>query len=232
MTLEPEFLELEDVLEFHEELLALHGGETGVRDLGLLESALAQPRAMFGGEYLHGDLFLMAAAFHLARKHPDANPVDQAFALLTYDGRDLGEMFVWPDAVEDWSLNLESDLGIRGTVVVYDWRKGTAAIATGTAAFEPFQDLYDFGYLVIAPVQSNGLALIGESARYVTLADRRFTAIAMDPDGFSVTLAGAPGEAVEVVAFDTMDGELLHAETVLGQDGTGSVRIGCEDAAR
>ena len=88
MTLEPEFLELEDVLEFHEELLALHGGETGVRDLGLLESALAQPRAMFGGEYLHGDLFLMAAAyaFHIAENQPfvDGNKRTALVTALTF----------------------------------------------------------------------------------------------------------------------------------------------------
>ncbi|MBM4355168.1 MAG: hypothetical protein FJ109_15530 [Deltaproteobacteria bacterium] len=37
-----------------------------------MESALAQPRAMFGGEYPHGDLFLMAAAyaFQIAENQP------------------------------------------------------------------------------------------------------------------------------------------------------------------
>lgn len=172
------------------------------------------------------------AGFHLAREHPDMSPVDQAFALLTYDGRDLGEMFVWPDAVEDWTLDLASDLGIQGSVVAYDWRSGAAKMATGTAAFKPFEDLYDFGYLLLAPIQSNGLAFIGEPAKYVTLADRRFAAIEMDPDGFSVSLTGAPGEAVAVLAFDTTDGSLLHADTVVGANGTGSVRVGRGDAAR
>ncbi|MBM4371020.1 MAG: hypothetical protein FJ098_05160 [Deltaproteobacteria bacterium] len=172
------------------------------------------------------------AGFHLAREHPDMSPVDRAFALLTYDGRDLGEMFVWPDTVEDWTLDLVSDLGIKESVVVYDWRKGTAVTAAGTAVFEPFEDLYDFGYLVLAPVQPNGLALIGEPARYVTLADRRFATLEMDPDGFSVSLTGAPGEAVQLVAFDTTDGALLHAGTVLGSDGTGSVRVGRGVASR
>ena len=36
------------------------GGMEGVRDLGLLESALAQPHATFGGGFLHDDLFAMA----------------------------------------------------------------------------------------------------------------------------------------------------------------------------
>jgi death-on-curing protein len=40
--------------------------------MALLESALAQPQAMFGGQYLHADLFEMAAAylFHLVKNHP------------------------------------------------------------------------------------------------------------------------------------------------------------------
>jgi death-on-curing protein len=69
---EPEFLELEDVLELHEEGLRRQGGSSGVRDQGLLESALAQPRGNFGGQWAHGDLFLMAAAyaFHIAQNQP------------------------------------------------------------------------------------------------------------------------------------------------------------------
>ena len=46
-------------------------GADGIRDFNLLESALAQPMARFGGQFLHGDLFFMAAAylFHLVRNH-------------------------------------------------------------------------------------------------------------------------------------------------------------------
>lgn len=55
MSPEPEFLEVEDVLEFHAVMLARHGGEDGIRDMGLLESAMAQPKAMFEGEFLHPD---------------------------------------------------------------------------------------------------------------------------------------------------------------------------------
>jgi death-on-curing protein len=52
--------------------MARYGGEEGVRDQGLLESALAQPQATFGGEYVHDGLFAMAAAylFHIVSNHP------------------------------------------------------------------------------------------------------------------------------------------------------------------
>jgi death-on-curing protein len=66
-----EFLTIEEVLAIHADQIARYGGSLGTRDLGLLESALATPAAMFGGQYLHGDIFEMAAAygFHLVKNH-------------------------------------------------------------------------------------------------------------------------------------------------------------------
>ena len=69
---EPVFLDVEDVLLIHEEQLAKYGGAPGLRDAGLLESAVAMPRASAGGEFAHSDLFAMAAAyaFHVAQNQP------------------------------------------------------------------------------------------------------------------------------------------------------------------
>lgn len=68
----PLFLRIEDVLELHRELIDRNGGSHGVRDQGLLESAVQQPEASFDGSYLHPDLAAMAAAylFHLVENHP------------------------------------------------------------------------------------------------------------------------------------------------------------------
>src|ERR1700712_953644 len=48
--MEPVFLTTDEIVELHELQLELHGGSAGIRDAGLLESALAQPRATFGGQ--------------------------------------------------------------------------------------------------------------------------------------------------------------------------------------
>ena len=66
-----EFLSVPTVVRIHEESLARFGGSEGVRDQGLLESAVAQAIASFGGVYLHEDLFAMAAAylFHIVKNH-------------------------------------------------------------------------------------------------------------------------------------------------------------------
>jgi death-on-curing protein len=63
---EPIFLTLDQVFRVHARSLAEHGGSEGVRDLGLIESALASAKNTF--YYSNGDLFDMAAsyAFHLA----------------------------------------------------------------------------------------------------------------------------------------------------------------------
>jgi death on curing protein len=69
---EPRFLTLEEVVSLHREQIEHYGGSPGVRDWGLLKSAVAMPAATFGGQYLHSDLFEMAAAylFHLVQNHP------------------------------------------------------------------------------------------------------------------------------------------------------------------
>jgi len=70
--LAPFFLGLEEVLEIHRDQIARYGGTEGIRDLGLLESALAMPQAGAGNQYFHDDLFEMTAAylFHIVRNHP------------------------------------------------------------------------------------------------------------------------------------------------------------------
>ena len=47
------WLTVTKVLEIHEHSLEEYGGDPGVRDQGLLESAVAQPRAGFGGKDLY-----------------------------------------------------------------------------------------------------------------------------------------------------------------------------------
>jgi death on curing protein len=81
----PNFLTLAEVLLLHEDQVERFGGSAGVRDLGLLESALAQPSASFGGEFLHPTIAAQAAAylFHIAKNHPfvDGNK-RTAFAVM------------------------------------------------------------------------------------------------------------------------------------------------------
>jgi len=60
------------VLEIHAEVITRFGGSEGIRDLALLESAVAAPQASFGGKSPYKDLVEVAAAylFYLCRNHP------------------------------------------------------------------------------------------------------------------------------------------------------------------
>jgi len=49
----PKFIEKVDVLNIHHKQINLYGGLLGIRDEGLLDSAIYQPQASFGGEFLH-----------------------------------------------------------------------------------------------------------------------------------------------------------------------------------
>ena len=91
---EPLFLTLAEVFEIHTDQIKRYGGNEGLRDLGLLESALAQPEATFAGQWLHHDLYEMAAAYayHLCQNHPfvDGNKrVALACALVFLEINDI-----------------------------------------------------------------------------------------------------------------------------------------------
>jgi death on curing protein len=72
VTLEPDFLSLQDVLRIHADQVERYGGSQGVRDWSLLHSAIAAPQSGSMEGYFHADLFEMAAAytFHLIKNHP------------------------------------------------------------------------------------------------------------------------------------------------------------------
>lgn len=82
------FLDLIQVLEIHKDQIDRYGGGVGVRDVGLLNSAVAQPQAGFGDEYFHKDVFEMAAAylFHIAENQAfvDGNKRTGAAAALVF----------------------------------------------------------------------------------------------------------------------------------------------------
>jgi len=85
---EIEFLGLDDVLEIHRDQVERYSGSAGIRDIGLLQSAVAMPAAGFGDQYLHKDLFEMAAAylFHITQNHPfiDGNKRTGAVAAIVF----------------------------------------------------------------------------------------------------------------------------------------------------
>jgi death-on-curing protein len=84
----PIFLSLPEVIEIHQDQIVRYGGEPGIRDIELLKSAIGMPAATYGGDFLHTDIYEMAAAylFHLVRNHPfiDGNKRTGGVASLVF----------------------------------------------------------------------------------------------------------------------------------------------------
>ena len=117
------YLTLGEVLELHRRVVAQTGGASALRDLGALESAVAQPRMTFGGEDLYPDLPAKAAAlgFSLIRNHPfvDGNKRIGHAALETFlvlNGFELDAPV--PEAEQ---VVLEVAQGMRERAAFVDW---------------------------------------------------------------------------------------------------------------
>lgn len=96
---EPFWLTRQMIVAIHDEQLAIHGGASGLRDKGMLESALDRPKNKWS--YENADLAELAAAyaFGIARNHPfvDGNKRTSLLALYTFLGVN-GIEFVVPEA--------------------------------------------------------------------------------------------------------------------------------------
>ena len=120
---EPLFLTLDDVLQFHADHVESTGGDAAILDVGKIESAIAQPQATWGGQFLHEDLAAMAAAylFHLVQNHgfADGNKrtgANAAIVFLELNGIALD----WPlDETEQMVLGVAKGKLSKNDVVVF-----------------------------------------------------------------------------------------------------------------
>ena len=122
------FITLDDVLALHADLIAHYGGSPLVRDVGLLESAVAMPAATFGGERLHASLEEQAAAylFHLVKNHPfvDGNKRTGLMAMLVFLGLN-GRRLEAPDGtLTDLVLGVAEGRVTKAEVAVFVRRHG------------------------------------------------------------------------------------------------------------
>lgn len=85
---EPEWLDVELVLDFHAEQLALFGGADGIRDRGLLESALARPLNKLAYGETNTAVLAAAYGFGIARNHPfvDGNKRTALASMIVFLG--------------------------------------------------------------------------------------------------------------------------------------------------
>lgn len=99
------------------------GGTRGLRDLHLLESALAVPAATFAGHHLHESLHEMAAAhlFHLVRNHPflDGNKRTGLVVMLVFLGLNGLRLEATEDELTSLVLGAASGWTTKSEVAVF-----------------------------------------------------------------------------------------------------------------
>ncbi len=119
------YLTLVEVLNLHRQIIEQSGGALGVRDLGALQSALAQPRMSFSGEDLYPTLVDKAAAlgFSIIMNHPfvDGNKRTGHVAMETFLVLNGLEISASVDEQEQVILALAS--GNSGRESFVEWLK-------------------------------------------------------------------------------------------------------------
>lgn len=108
----PRFLVVDDVLRLHAIAIEDQAGDVSLRDVGLLESAVATPQQQFNGDFLHPDIPSMAAAyaFHICKNHPfiDGNKRAAVAAMIAFLADNGWRFNASADAAEPVILSLAS----------------------------------------------------------------------------------------------------------------------------
>lgn len=101
-------LSLQEIMQIHETEIMQFGGLNGIRDDGLLLASLYFPQASFAGEYLHSDIFEMAAAyaFSIIKNHAflDGNKRTGIVASIAFLGLNDIELNISQDELFDLAI--------------------------------------------------------------------------------------------------------------------------------
>ena len=118
----PEFLAPDEVLELHRLQLERYGGSDGLRDPGLLKSAIARPGSGIGGEFFHPTLFDMAAAclFHIVQNHPFRDGNQRTGLLCALVFLELNGILITSGTSELFELTIGVAEGRRAKPVIAD----------------------------------------------------------------------------------------------------------------
>ncbi|HUT52073.1 MAG TPA: hypothetical protein VM658_01645 [bacterium] len=141
-----------------------------------------------------------------------ATPIDLMFLdnkkpwiVTTGSKHDIGETVylagfnIRPASMRDPSVSL-ADLGLSGKYMVYNWRTRELELDADKIAFGRMPQNNGF-YYVLCPMLGNGMAVIGETGKFVTLSVMRFPKISYAAGMVSIDVAGVPGEEVKVSIY-------------------------------
>ncbi len=127
----------------------------------------------------------------------------------------LAAFNLWPARMRDPSISLK-DLGLSGNYAAYNYRTGEVLLD---------RDRIEFGrmpknqalYYILCPVLANGLAVIGETDKFVTLSQKRFPNIRAENGILKLAIEGVAGEELKVAFYSprppaqVQGGELIES---------------------
>ncbi len=130
----PKFLTYEQVIALHRLQIEEFGGSHGVKDDGLLLSALGQPESGFGDELFHKDLYEMAAAylFHLVKNHAFNDGNKRIAALASVVFLEVNGLMVIADEDEFEKLVLDAAQSLVSKEQIADFFRRNVSTITST----------------------------------------------------------------------------------------------------
>jgi len=109
------------------------------------------------------------------------------------------------------------EIGLDGTHLVWDHRKQKAYTSSTKIDFGRM-NRNDAHYYVVSPFLENGMAVIGEADKFVTLSKKRFSSIEEGDGGLYMELEGVPGESVKVYVYAPQQPEVKKGGQLVKTD--------------
>lgn len=106
---------------------------------------------------------------------------------------------LWPAHMYEPFLTFE-EAGISGKHLVYDYLTGKYLISSDRLNFG-FMPLEKTFYYVLCPLLPNGMAVVGETGKFITLSRKRFPSVVLEKDTLALAIAGVPGEVIALKLY-------------------------------
>ncbi|HUT52951.1 MAG TPA: hypothetical protein VM658_06140 [bacterium] len=128
----------------------------------------------------------------------------------------LSAFNIWPYRMGDPSVSM-ADLGLDPAqkYIIYNWKKRTASAAGKKIKFGRMPSNIAC-YYVIAPLLANGMAVIGEPDKFITLSRKRFQKIALEGGAVRIEMEGVPGEKVSCAVYSPAAAARVAADLETG----------------
>lgn len=108
----------------------------------------------------------------------------------------LAAFNLWPQNMYEPFVSFD-EAGISGKHLIYNYESGDYKIVSDKVSFGLMPPEKAF-YYVLCPVLQNGMAIIGETGKFVTMSAKRFPEVKLVDGLLSMTVEGVPGEKVEI----------------------------------